>query len=186
MSNSENSVVLATKQWLDEIIIGLNFCPFAKKEFVNNTINYHLSSKEQAKSALAELIEQCLYLQQHDELETTLVIYQDGFRSFERYLDLVDYANDLLIDSGFEGVFQLASMHPEYCFADVDYDDASNFTNRSPYPIIHIIREASMARVLSVYKNPEQIPEDNIALAEKKGSNFFQEVLHRIHQEHRG
>jgi len=174
----------ATKQWLDEIIIGLNFCPFAKKEFVNNTIYYHQSMTEQVKPALKELIAQCHYLQQHDEIETTLIIYSEGFRSFERYLDLVDYANDLLIESGFEGTFQLASMHPEYCFADDDFDAASNYTNRSPYPMIHIIREASMAKVLKVYKDPEQIPEDNMALAEQKGSNYFREVLQRIHHNH--
>ena len=176
--------VSATKQWLTEIIIGLNFCPFAKKEFVNNTICYHQSEFEQVKPALQELLEQCHYLQQNDDIETTLIIYSDGFRRFDRYLDLVDYANDLLIDSGFEGVFQLATMHPEYCFADDDFDTASNFTNRSPYPMLHIIREASMAKVLKVYKNPEQIPEDNIMLAEQKGSNFFQTVLTRIHQAH--
>ena len=100
MSNNESNVVLATKQWLDEIIIGLNFCPFAKKEFVNNTINYHLSSKEQAKSALAELIEQCLYLQQHDELETTLVIYQDGYNMLNCFLSACMPAA-LSQDSGF-------------------------------------------------------------------------------------
>ncbi len=176
--------IKATKQWLEEVIIALNFCPFAKKEFVNNTIYYHHSSADQVKAALHELIEQCRYLQAHDEIETTLIIYSDGFRSFERYLDLVDYGNDLLVESGFEGVFQLASMHPEYCFEGEDYDDSSNFTNRSPYPIIHIIREASMARVLSVYNEPEKIPENNITLANEKGTNFFQEILQRIHSKH--
>ncbi len=183
--NQQSSVeVNATKQWLDEIIIGLNFCPFAKKEFVNNTICYHRSEAEQIKSALQTLIEQCHYLQDHEEIETTLLIFAEGFRSFDRYLDLVDYANDLLIDSGFEGIFQLASMHPEYCFADDDFDAATNFTNRSPYPMLHIIREESMARVLAIYKDPEQIPEQNMALAEQKGSNYFQNVLKRIHQAH--
>ncbi|MBL4940616.1 MAG: DUF1415 domain-containing protein [Colwellia sp.] len=178
------AVVEATKQWLHEIVIGLNFCPFAKKEFVNNTIYYYESAQNQVKSALHELIEQCRYLQAHPELETTLIIYNDGFRGFDRYLDLVDYADDLLVDSDFEGVFQLATMHPEYCFEGADFDDASNFTNRSPYPIIHIIREASMARVLSVYNEPEKIPDHNIVLAQVKGADFFQQTLTRIHQQH--
>lgn len=170
----------ATKQWLEDVIIGLNFCPFAKKEFVNNTIFFHSANTNQVKPALHELIAQCRYLQAHDEIETTLIIYKDGFRNFDRYLDLVDYGNDLLVDSGFEGIFQLASMHPEYCFEGEDYDDSSNFTNRSPYPIIHIIREASMARVLAVYQEPEKIPENNIALANEKGAHFFQQILKRI------
>lgn len=184
MNNNESNVTLATKQWLEEVIIGLNFCPFAKKEFVNNTIHYHESNAEQVKPALHELIEQCLFLQSHDEIETTLILYRDGFRGFERYLDLVEYGNDLLVESGFEGIFQLATMHPEYCFDGEDYDDSSNFTNRSPYPLIHIIREDSMARVLSVYNEPEQIPENNIALANEKGSNYFQQILKRIHLNH--
>ena len=184
LRSTESAPILATKQWLEEVIIGLNFCPFAKKEFVNNTICYHDSKTEHVKSALHELIEQCRYLQAHEELETTLIVYTEGFRGFERYLDLVDYGNDLLVDSGFEGVFQLASMHPEYCFDGEDYDDASNFTNRSPYPMIHIIREASMARVLSVYNEPETIPENNIVLAKEKGASFFQQILTRIHHKH--
>jgi len=181
---NEANEVLATKEWLNDIVIGLNICPFAKKEFVNNTIHYHLSKTEQVKTALHEFIEQCQYLQNHDELETTLIIYGEGFRGFDRYLDLVDYANDLLVNSGFEGIFQVASMHPEYCFDGEDYDDASNFTNRSPYPIIHIIRETSMSRVLSVYNEPEKIPENNIKLTQEKGANFFQQVLTRIHKSH--
>lgn len=184
-NSNEQSEILATKEWLSEIIINLNICPFAKKEFVNNTIHYHLSKTEQVKAALHEFVEQCRYLQAHDELETTLIVYSDGFRGFDRYLDLVDYANDLLTESGFEGIFQIASMHPEYCFDGEDYDDAANFTNRSPYPIIHIIREASMSRVLSVYSEPEKIPENNIKLAHEKGANFFQQVLTSIHDNHR-
>jgi hypothetical protein len=183
-NKTETNAILAIKQWLEEVIIDLNFCPFAKKEFVNNTIYYHESTEDQVKPALHELIEQCRYLQAHDELETTLIIYRDGFRGFERYLDLVEYGNDLLVNSGFEGIFQLASMHPEYCFDGEDYDDSSNFTNRSPYPVIHIIREASMAKVLSVYNEPEKIPENNIALANKKGTLFFQQILTNIHHKY--
>ncbi|MEW6995720.1 DUF1415 domain-containing protein [Colwelliaceae bacterium MEBiC 14330] len=182
--HNSDPYVNATKQWLEEIIIGLNFCPFAKKEFVNNTIHYHVSSQVKRKRALIEFIEQCHFLQQNEQIETSLLIYNDGFRSFEQYLALLDDANDLLVDSGYEGVFQLASMHPEYCFAGEHYDDASNFTNRSPYPMIHIIREASMEKVLRVYKEPEKIPENNIALAHEKGSKFFQRVLAEIHQNH--
>jgi len=184
-NSNESGVISATKEWLSTIIIGLNFCPFAKKEFVNNTICYAESSQSQVKPALHELVDQCRYLAAHPELETTLVIYNEGFRGFERYLDLVDYGNDLLVDSGFEGVFQLARMHREYCFEGEDFDDASNFTNRSPYPIIHIIREASMARVLAVYNEPETIPENNIALAHEKGANFFKATLARIHSKHK-
>ena len=179
-----HSEITQTKQWLAQVIVGLNFCPFAKKELVNDSIHYQLSKHTKIDHALTELIGQCAYLQQHIEIETTLVIYSDGFKSFESYLNLVSYAEEFLIASGFEGVFQLASFHPDYYFDGEDFDDAANFTNRSPYPTLHIIREKSMERVLSVYKNPEKIPENNIALARKKGCEFFIKLLKEIKKEH--
>ena len=121
-----------TKQWLEQVIIGLNFCPFAKKEFVNQTIHYHASDKAQLKPALVEFLAQCHFLSDNPEIETSLLIYNQGFRDFNRFLDLVDDSNELIVEHGFEGIFQLATFHPEYCFADAEYDDAGNFTNRSP------------------------------------------------------
>ena len=122
-----------TKQWLEQVIIGLNFCPFAKKEFVNQTIHYHASDKAQLKPALVEFLAQCHFLSDNPEIETSLLIYNQGFRDFNRFLDLVDDSNELIVEHGFEGIFQLATFHPEYCFADAEYDDAGNFTNRSPF-----------------------------------------------------
>jgi len=181
---NKSPAAVQTKYWLEQIIVGLNFCPFAKKELVNDTIHYYVSQQTKMKDALHELIEQCLYLQQHKEIETSLLIYEKGFKNFDNglnnYLDLVDYGNDLLAEQGFEGVFQLASFHPQYCFAETNYDDAANYTNRSPYPTLHLIREASMEKVLALYNNPEQIPDDNIALAQSKGGKFFEEMLKRI------
>jgi len=174
--------ILKTQQWLDEIIIGLNFCPFAKKEFVNNTIHYQLCDVKKIASALEELTKQFEKLVQEPNVETTLLIFNEGFKNFETYLDLLDYANDLLVELGYEGVFQLASFHPDYYFEGEAFDAASNYTNRSPLPTIHVIREASMEKVLSVYKDPEQIPDNNIALAEEKGADFFKQILQRIHR----
>jgi len=177
----QHPAITKTKLWLEEVIIGLNFCPFAKKEFVNNTIDYYVCPQARLEKALEEVIERCRYLTEHPEVETSLVIFSLGFRKFEQYLDLVDYANELLIDSGFEGIIQIASFHPDYCFDGESPDDASNFTNRSPLPTIHLIREESLERVLSVYQNPEEIPDNNIALAREKGNKYFKQLLERIH-----
>lgn len=182
MKNDIHPGILKTKQWLEDIIIGLNFCPFAKKEFVNNTIHYHICAQARMDKALEEFAMQCEKLSNTPEIETTLFICSLGFRTFESYLDLVDYANDLLIDLGYEGVFQIASFHPDYVFEGEDINDASNYTNRSPLPTLHLIREESMERVLSVYDKPEMIPENNIALARDKGAKFFQQVLKQIHR----
>lgn len=176
--------IIKTQQWLEEIIIGLNFCPFAKKEFVNNTIDYQLCEAKKIVPALENLAKQFEKLTEQPNIETTLLIFNQGFKGFENYLDLLDYANDLLVELGYEGIFQLASFHPDYYFEGEAFDSPANFTNRSPLPTLHIIREASMEKVLSVYKEPEQIPENNIALAQKKGADFFIKTLQRIHQLH--
>lgn len=179
-SNTKHPAVTQTKQWLEEVVIGLNFCPFAKKEFVNNTIAYVTSNQGQVDKALEELAIQLEYLAKHDDVETTLLIFTTGFRQFERFLDVVDYGNDLLLDLGYEGQFQLANFHPEYFFEGEAPDSASHYTNRSPFPTLHLIRETSMEKVLSIYPNPEEIPENNIKLAEEKGSKFFKQILKRI------
>lgn len=178
--NNQRIEVIQTRKWVEEVIVGLNFCPFAKKELVNDTIDYVVSSQKKLKSALTELFEQCDEMLNNKSIETSLIIYSDGFKSFEQYLSLVDYANELLFDSEFEGVFQFATFHPDYYFDGTQFDDPENYTNRSPYPTIHIIREASMTRVLATYKNPENIPENNIALAKEKGNAFFESLLTKI------
>lgn len=182
MQDNSHPAILKTQQWLEKVIIGLNFCPFAKKEFVNNTIHYQVCSQVRLEKALEEFAQQCEYLENNPAIETTLIVYSLGFRNFDAYLDLVDYANELLFDLGFEGVFQIASFHPDYVFDGEDADDAANFTNRSPLPILHLLREESMSKVLSVYNKPEQIPENNIQLAREKGSQFFKQILKQIHR----
>jgi len=182
MTDLNHPAIVKTKQWLEQVIIGLNFCPFAKKEFVNNTIHYHICAQSRLEKTLEEFAEQCEFLSKNSEIETSLFICSLGFRDFNSYLDLVDYANELLIDLGFEGVFQIASFHPDYTFEGEASDDASNYTNRSPLPILHLIREHSMTKVLSLYDKPELIPENNIALARDKGSKYFQQILKQIHR----
>lgn len=169
-----------TKQWLDEVVIGLNFCPFAKKEFVNNTIHYEVSGQGQIDKALEDFVLQCEYLAAQPDIETSLLIFTTGFRQFDRFLDVVDYANDLIIEQGYEGQFQVANFHPDYLFEGEDPGSASHYTNRSPYPTLHLIREASMEKVLDHYPNPEEIPENNIALAQEKGTKYFKQILKRI------
>lgn len=174
------TVIAQTKQWIDEVVVGLNFCPFAKKELISNTIDYDVCSHTGVKPALAALAAQCRLLREHDEIATGLLIFDPGFRGFEQYLNLVERANELIVSADYEGIFQLASFHPEYCFAGEDFDDAANYTNRSPYPMLHLIREADMARVLGVYSNPQSIPETNINLARAKGTDYFKLLLKRI------
>ncbi|MCL1042394.1 DUF1415 domain-containing protein [Shewanella marisflavi] len=159
-----------------------NICPFARREVERNSIRYTVAQHSQIDKVLDELIQECHLLEQQPQIETTLFIMPRGFEGFYLYLDLVDIANDLLIEQGFEGVFQLASFHPDYCFEGEPQDSAANYTNRAPYPTLHIIREASMERALADYDDPESIPERNIAFAERKGEAFFVKLLQSCKQ----
>ncbi|MDH5711889.1 MAG: DUF1415 domain-containing protein, partial [Gammaproteobacteria bacterium] len=112
-----------------------------------------------------------------DATETTLLVFAEGFKDFGDYLDLVELAQDLLADQGYEGIYQIASFHPDYCFADAELDDAANYTNRSPYPMLHLIREASMEKALAHYPEPEKIPERNVEYARELGLEEMQRQL---------
>ncbi|WP_394388177.1 DUF1415 domain-containing protein [Shewanella woodyi] len=166
-----------TQNWVERMIMKYNICPFARREVERRSIRYAVIDESKMHNVLEALIKECQYLDEHPETETTLFIIPRGFEGFYPYLDLVDIANDLLIDQDYEGVYQLASFHPDYCFEGEPMDEPSNYTNRSPYPTLHIIREVSMELALANYNDPESIPERNITFAQKKGSDFFEKVL---------
>lgn len=166
-----------TENWVKSVIMKYNICPFARREVERKSIRYIACDETKLAKVLNSLIDECEYLDSNSETETTLFILPRGFEGFYQYLDLVDYANDLLIEQGYEGVYQLASFHPDYCFEGEDQNSAANYTNRSPYPTLHIIREESMELALANYQEPETIPERNIAFAERKGAEFFVKLL---------
>ncbi|WP_286232546.1 DUF1415 domain-containing protein [Thalassotalea sediminis] len=172
-----------TRQWLEQVVIGLNFCPFAKKEFINNTIQFHVCQSSKFTATLEEFIQQVEKLAEKSDIETTLFILSTGFDDFDAYLSLVDYANDLLVECGYEGVFQIATFHPDYLFDGEDESSASHYTNRSPLPILHILREESLAKAIASYKTPEKIPENNVMLANEKGTSFFEQTLASIYKQ---
>ncbi|ODN42931.1 DUF1415 domain-containing protein [Piscirickettsia litoralis] len=174
--NSDH-LITATQNWLEQVIIGHNFCPFAVREFKRNSIRYLVNTDKKIAAMLETLVLECKYLDTHPQTETTLVIFSTGVSQFERFLDLLDLANALLIKQGYEGIYQLASFHPDYCFADADLDDPANYTNRSPYPTLHLIREASLERVLEKVAAPAAIPERNISHARELGLNAMQLML---------
>lgn len=166
-----------TQNWVNKVIMKYNICPFARREIERNSIRYQVIDESKIDKVLEAFILECHYLDNHPKAETSLVILPRGFEGFYPYLDLVDLANDLLVDQGYEGIYQLASFHPDYCFDGEPQNDAANYTNRSPYPTIHIIREESMEKALASYNDPESIPERNIAFAHKKGAGFFEALL---------
>ncbi|QFU21947.1 DUF1415 domain-containing protein [Shewanella eurypsychrophilus] len=166
-----------TQNWVERVIMKYNICPFARREVEQGSIRYAVIDESKMHMVLESLISECKFLDENPEVETCLFIIPRGFEGFYPYLDLVDLANERLIDQGYEGVYQLASMHPDYCFDGEPMDEPSNYTNRSPYPVLHIIREASMEKALADYNEPETIPERNIEFSQRKGSEFFAKLL---------
>ncbi|MCF7971509.1 MAG: DUF1415 domain-containing protein [Methylococcaceae bacterium] len=170
-------VINQTKAWLQKVVIGLNFCPFAKPVFEQGKVHFQVSDAQSLECCLEDLVAEALRLDQHSSIETTLLIYESSLQDFENFLDVVDIANDFMEEQGYEGIYQLASFHPDYCFADSDDDDPANYTNRSPYPMLHLIRESSIERALANYKNPENIPDTNIKVAQELGLEKMQSLL---------
>ena len=168
-SESEHCVS-AVQNWLQKWVIGLNFCPFAKKEFERKTIQYTVDKAQTSEQALNGLLAEIQRLEQEPGIETSLLIYPAGFADFDDYLDWLELANTLVAQGGYRGIYQLASFHPDYCFEGEAPDDPANYTNRAPYPIVHILREASLERVLKQYPDPDSIPANNIAKCRELGA----------------
>ncbi len=173
----QQAIISQTRYWVEVLIVAQNICPFARKEVQSNSIRYVASETRHPKSTLESLIDECHLLDETASIQTTLLILPEGYEGFYDYLQLLDLAEQLLFDQGYEGVYQLASMHPDYCFDGVQQDDVTNYTNRSPYPMLHLIREASIEKALTHYKEPASIPERNIDFARKKGKDFFIHLL---------
>ncbi len=170
----KNKIIESTQKWIKDVVIDLNFCPFAAKALLKKSIHYSVIENASIETTLETLIKEMQHLDMNDSIETTFIILPDNFSDFEDYLDLVDTAQQLLEEEGYEGVYQLASFHPEYCFDGADKEDAANYTNRSVYPMLHLLREESITKALSLYKHPELIPENNIKLAREKGLHYMQ------------
>lgn len=154
----------AVEQWLDDVVIGLNLCPFASQPRRNNQIRFVTSDAYTSEAALRHLYDELTYLDHvsPNEIETTLLILPNILANFDDYNQFLDIVDELLIEFEWEGVFQVASFHPDYCFADTEIDSVENLTNRSPYPILHLIREASMEKALQHLKAPDEVFKRNI------------------------
>lgn len=177
---THQAIIHATQNWLYTFIIAYNICPFARRVVEQNKLRYHIVASESLEQVLRELISECRYLDTNPETETTLIILPKGFDDFDDYLDMLALAEQLLVEQDYEGIYQLASFHPDYCFAETSKntdDDPANYTNRSPYPMLHIIREASIEAAIQRYTQPENIPNQNIKLTRALGASKLQMLL---------
>ncbi|MGQ4002933.1 DUF1415 domain-containing protein [Francisellaceae bacterium CB300] len=179
---SNENIIQATQKWVETIVIGMNLCPFAKREVVKNRVRYTVAESTAQEQLLMDLKIELELLNNDSSIETTLLIHPSILQDFYDYNDFLELADSLLIDMELEGIYQIASFHPNYQFGGTNFDDAENYTNRSPYQMLHLIREASLEKAVANYPDPEDIPERNINLMNELGADKMKVLLEECFQ----
>lgn len=176
---SVETIIARTKCWIEQTVVEFNLCPFARKPFEADQVRYVVTEVMDSNALLDDLHKELELLRNTDpqQIETTVLIHPNVLNDFFAYNDFLSVVDMHLQQCGFEGEFQVASLHPGYQFADADIDAAENYTNRSPYPVLHLLRESSLSHALSGYARPERIPERNIRITEKLGAEKLRSIL---------
>jgi len=178
LAAQDKEVVTATRTWLERAVIGLNLCPFAKAVHLKNQIRYAVSAAQTPEELLADLVSELRLLQAADpsEIETTLLVHPGVLTDFFDYNEFLELADAAVAGEGLEGEIQLASFHPHYQFAGTGPEDIENYSNRSPYPMLHLLREASIARAVAVFPDAGQIFERNIETLRRLGHDGWRRL----------
>jgi len=168
---SEEEILAATRIWLEKAVIGLNLCPFAKAVYVKNQVRLVVSRARHADDLLEELDRELdlLVATPAEEIDTTLLIHATLFEDFLDFNDFLEVADGVVEEHGLEGVIQLASFHPRFQFDGTEPDDISNYTNRAPFAMLHLLREDSVEKAVEAFPDAETIFEENIKTLEKLG-----------------
>ena len=178
MATGDDPVAI-TRRWLERAVIGLNLCPFAKAVVAKEQVRFVLSDATTPEALLAELGEELLRLRDTpaEQIDTTLLIHPQVLGDFLDYNDFLDDADALVEALALDGVLQVASFHPDYQFAGSAPDDVENFTNRAPYPILHLLREDSVARAVAAFPDPDAIVARNIETLRGIGVDGWKKLL---------
>ena len=176
---SHTAVAAQMHAWVTRVVVGLNLCPFARKPLENNQVRITVSNAHNTASLLEDLHAELSLLESQPatDVETTLIAIPEMLSDFEDYNDFLDLAEALLDRFGWEGQFQIASFHPQYQFDGTQPNDAENYTNRSPWPALHLLREDSLEQAVGSHPDPEQIPERNIAAMNELGQSALEALL---------
>jgi len=168
---TRRDILAATKHWLEAAVLGLDLCPFARAVHALDLIRYVVSPAETPEALLADLLRELKALAATDpsEVETTLLIHPQVLGDFLAYNDFLGVAEAAVEELGLAGVLQIASFHPRYQFAGTGPDDIENYTNRSPHPMLHLLREASVERAVASFPDTARIYEKNIATLRRLG-----------------
>ena len=171
------AIIAQTKKWITDVVVACNFCPFASGVLKQGTIHYEVLTNATTETTLQAVAKAMQHLNNEANIETTLLILPYSFSNFDEYLDLLENVETLLEKEGYEGIYQVASFHPAYLFAESTEDDPSNYTNRSPYPMLHFLREESVSKAVDSYPNIDEVPKRNIKFAHEKGLIYMQQLL---------
>jgi uncharacterized protein len=176
---TESEVIESTRHWLEQVVIGLNLCPFARQPWAQGRVHIEATTADSAEALAEALIQALLSLDQlsAETRETTLLVHPQVLNDFDEYNQFLDTADALLDALGLVGVFQIASFHPDYRFADAAADDPANCTNRSPWPTIHLIREASIEAAMASDQSAERVYQRNIATLQQLGMAGWQKLM---------
>lgn len=168
---NHEGVVAAMRIWLEKAVIGLNLCPFAKSVYVRNQVRFVVSEARHLDAFLEQLDDELDLLAKTDPevIDTTLLIHPTLFSDFLDFNEVVGVAEEAVIENDLDGVLQVASFHPRFQFEGTEPDDIGNYTNRAPFPTLHLIREDSLARAIAGYPDPDNIYQRNIETLEKLG-----------------
>lgn len=172
-----------TKAWLEHVVIGLNLCPFAKAVQVKNQIDYRVSSARDTDALLTDLLDALQSLQNSDprQTDTILLIHPWVLQDFFDYNEFVGLADTVLARLGLAGIIQIASFHPRYVFADTEESDITNCTNRSPFPMLHLLRESSIDTAIAAMPDSDKIVERNLASLRAIGPDGWLALQARMH-----
>ncbi|MGO4552327.1 DUF1415 domain-containing protein [Lysobacter sp. 2RAF19] len=176
--NAPDDPIADTRGWLERAVIGLNLCPFAKAVHVKGQIRWVLSDASTPQALLAELGEELAFLRDADPeaVDTTLIVHPQVLQDFVDYNDFLGEADALVEAMDLDGVLQVASFHPHYQFADSGPDDIENYTNRSPWPTLHLLREDSVSRAVEAFPDPDVIVERNVETLRKLGREGWEKL----------
>jgi hypothetical protein len=178
LNADDEQIVAATRNWLEKAVIGLNLCPFAKAVYVKEQVRYVVSNATTPEALLETLMDELQLLSDTDPevTDTTLLIHPFVLGDFLDYNEFLDVADAAVEDMQLDGELQVASFHPQYQFAETDINDISNYTNRAPYPILHLLREDSIERAVEAFPEAAEIFDKNIATLEKLGHDGWDKL----------
>ncbi|MCR2745736.1 DUF1415 domain-containing protein [Limnobacter parvus] len=174
---TDQQIIDSTRSWVENVVVAFNLCPFAKRELVKDRVRFVVSKANNEAVLLDELARELALLNSNESIETTLLIHPQVLQDFFQYNDFLEVADALLVEMDLEGIYQVASFHPDYQFGGTEPSDAENYTNRSPYPMLHLLREDSLTLAIDNYPDVDLIPERNIQCMNEQGADKLRAIL---------